>query len=217
MSDHTDPAVNPRWARWRQTVDLDEYDRRFDRLQASGESSHGEADAVDRLLPHGGSVLDAGCGTGRIAIELARRGFDVVGVDVDPEMLERAQRRRPELDWIIADLATLELDRTFDLVLLAGNVMVFVPDGAEAAVIAGGARHLNAGGLLVAGFSLGRAPAAGIGLDTYDEFARTAGLSLVHRWATWDGDQFDGGDYAVSTHQLRTETDGDSSAETRSA
>ena len=51
------------------------------------------------------SVLDAGCGTGRVAIELARHGVDVVGVDVDASMIGEARRRAPELEWVEADLA----------------------------------------------------------------------------------------------------------------
>ena len=73
------------WRRFRRHVDLDEYDARWDRLAAAGEEVHGEADFVMALRPT--SVLDAGCGTGRVAIELARRGVEVVGVDADPDML----------------------------------------------------------------------------------------------------------------------------------
>ena len=51
-----------------------------------------------RLARRRRRVLDAGCGTGRVAIELARRGIEVVGVDADPDMLERARRRAPQLD-----------------------------------------------------------------------------------------------------------------------
>ncbi len=69
------------------------YDRRFDDLAASGMDVHGEAALVDSYGP--GSVLDAGCGTGRVAIELSRRGHEVLGVDVDPAMLEVARRRHP--------------------------------------------------------------------------------------------------------------------------
>ena len=75
------------WRRWREQVDLDEYEARF----AVGDAVHGEADLVASLAPT--SVLDAGCGTGRVAIELARRGIEVVGVDADPDMLERAERQ----------------------------------------------------------------------------------------------------------------------------
>ena len=93
------------------------YDERFRALAASGVHVHGEADFVASLLP-AGSVLDAGCGTGRVAIELAARGYDVVGVDSDASMLEVA--RRHDLPWVLGDLATLDLGRTFDLVVAEG-------------------------------------------------------------------------------------------------
>ena len=74
-------------------------------------------------------VLDAGCGTGRVAIELARRGIEVVGVDVDPSMLATARDLAPDLEWVEADLTEFDLGRTFDVVVLAGNVPLFTPDG----------------------------------------------------------------------------------------
>ena len=49
-------------------------------------------------------MLDAGCGTGRVAIELAHRGFSVVGIDSDAAMLHTARAKAPELSWIHADL-----------------------------------------------------------------------------------------------------------------
>jgi hypothetical protein len=49
----------------------------------------------------------------------------------------------------------------------------------------------------VAGFQLGR----GYRLDDYDEHCRSADLTLVERWATWSGDPFTDGDYAVSVHR----------------
>src|ERR671910_498114 len=99
--------------------DGDDYQARFDRLAASGADVHGEATFVRAYDP--ASVLDAGCGTGRVAIELARHGIDVVGVDVDASMLTSARRRAPDLAWVAADLTELALDRTFDLVVMAGN------------------------------------------------------------------------------------------------
>ena len=65
------------------TWDGDEYQARFDSLAARGVDVHGEVAFVLGLDPAPASVLDAGCGTGRVAIELARRGVEVVGVDVD--------------------------------------------------------------------------------------------------------------------------------------
>jgi SAM-dependent methyltransferase len=142
------------------------------------------------------TVLDAGCGTGRVAIELARRGVDVVGVDPDASMISTARRLAPELTWVRADMSDVQLDRRFDVVVMAGNVPLFTPPGTQAALVAGCARHLRPGGRLVCGFQLNR----DYGVAEYDEHCRAAGLELVERWATWDRAPFDGGDYAVSVH-----------------
>ena len=88
--------------------------------------------------------------------------------------------------------------RTFDVVVMAGNVMVFVAVDTEAAVIANMGRHLTPGGRLVAGFQLGRTK---LTLDAYDSAAADAGLMLEHRWSTWDRAPYEGGDYAVSVHR----------------
>ncbi len=172
------------------------YDRRWEELAAAGHNVHGEADLVETLGPR--SVLDAGCGTGRVAIELYRRGIDVTGVDVDATMLEKARAKAPELPWIAADLAAFDLGRTFDVVVLAGNVMIFLAPGTEAAVMARVAAHVVPGGALVAGFSLepGR-----LDLAAYDAHTAAADLELAERWATWDRQPYDGGSYSVSVHR----------------
>ncbi len=180
------------------------YDDRWAELAAKGENVHGEADLVEWLLrsnarPAPSSVLDAGCGTGRVGAELARRGFDVVGVDLDPTMLGKARSRDPEVRWIVGDLADAGLDfaRTFDLAVLAGNVLIYVEPGTEGRVVANLARHLAPGATLVAGFQLepGR-----LDLATYDDHAAAAGMTLAERWSTWDRRPFAGGSYAVSVH-----------------
>ena len=174
-----------------------DYDARFEELARAGQDVHGEANLVESLGPT--AVLDAGCGTGRVAIELARRGVEVVGVDLDPDMLAAARRKAPHLQWVEADLVVVDLGRTFDAVVLAGNVMIFLTPGTEGPVVANLARHVAPGGLLVAGFQLlpGRLDLAG-----YDEAATGAGLGLAERWATWERAPFvDGGDYAVSVHR----------------
>ncbi|HVL27926.1 MAG TPA: class I SAM-dependent methyltransferase [Acidimicrobiales bacterium] len=176
------------------------YDDRWAEMAARGENVHGEADFVCSLVPPPRSVLDAGCGTGRVAVELARRGCDVVGVDVDPAMLEQARAKGPSLAWVRADLAALDLGRRFDAVVAAGNVMIFLQPGTEGAVVAALARHLEAGGALVAGFSL---EAGRLDLGAYDRHAAAAGLELAERWATWDRRPFTGGAYAVSVHRRR--------------
>ncbi|MGK2947620.1 MAG: class I SAM-dependent DNA methyltransferase [Acidimicrobiales bacterium] len=175
------------------TWDGDDYQARFDRLAASGSDVHGEATFVRAYQPR--TVLDAGCGTGRVGIELARHGIEVVGVDVHTSMLATARQRAPEITWVEADLAELDLGRTFDVVVMAGNVPLFTPPGTEAALVAGVARHVAPGGVLVAGFSLGR----GYGADDYDTHTAAAGLELAERFATWDRQPWSAGsDYSVS-------------------
>ena len=179
----------------------DDYDARWRTLAAEGKSIHGEADLVENLLRGVGGtrVLDAGCGTGRVAIELANRGFSVVGIDSDAAMLRSAQTKAPELNWVQADLVEMDthLETEFDMVVAAGNVMIFLAPGTERRVVDQLAARLAPGGLLVAGFQLNTGR---LTLDRYDEFAAAAGLELAHRWSTWDREPFSGGDYAVSAH-----------------
>jgi len=180
----------------------DDYDARWRSLAASGQNVHGEADLIESLLRASGGtrVLDAGCGTGRVAIELAHRGFSVTGVDADPPMLAAARAKAPELTWLEADLTELgeHVDARFDLAALAGNVVIFLAPGTEHRVLTQLRDRLTAGGLLVAGFSV---RPDRITVQGYDAVAESAGFELVSRWATWDREPYRGGDYAVSVHR----------------
>ena len=178
------------------TWDGDRYQQRFDDLAATGADVHGEATFVADLGPR--SVLDAGCGTGRVARELSRRGVAVVGVDRDASMIATARRLAPELEWVVGDVTRLDVGRRFDVVVMAGNVPLFTPDDSQAALVVGCAVHLAPGGALVSGFQLGQ----GYLLADYDRHCASAGLGLVARYATWSGDRFEQeGDYAVSVHR----------------
>ena len=122
-------------------------------------------------------------------------------MDLDPEMLAVGMRKAPELVWRVGDLETLQLGRTFDVVLMAGNVMIFLTPGTEGAVLKNVAEHLAPGGRLIAGFQL---QPGKLSLDRYDALALEAGLELSERFATWDRDEWVvGGNYAVSVHRLR--------------
>jgi SAM-dependent methyltransferase len=196
-----DPDDNP-WLRG-DGVRGGNYDKRFDALASTGHDVHGEAEFVISLGV--GSVLDAGCGTGRVAIELARRGLDVAGIDLDASMLDSARQKAPELSWECADLSDPDLDlgRQFDAVVMAGNVMIFVTPGTEGAVLASAVRHLRRPGLVIAGFSL---RPGGLGVAHYDRLATEAGLHLAERWSTWDRSPFSADDtYAVSVHRYDPE------------
>lgn len=184
--------VNSRWDGKRAAT----YDQKWKQMAAAGENPHGEVDFVEQFSPQ--SVLDAGCGTGRVALEFDRRGVQAAGTDVDAAMLSVARENGPHLDWFESDLASLALDRTFDAVVMAGNVVLFVEPGTESAVVAGAARHVAPQGRLVAGFGLGR----GVTVDDWEAWVSAAGLEPVARHSTWQGDPFEStSNYLVSVAQ----------------
>jgi SAM-dependent methyltransferase len=176
----------------------DAYERTYELRAAAGEDVHGEANFVTRFSPL--SLLDAGCGTGRVGRELFRRGVDVVGVDVDAEMLSTARDRCPSASWIEGDISAIRLGRTFDVVLMAGNVINFAMPESRQQVVENLVRHLGPGGLLINGHSIrpdGCAPAA------FAAWAEAAGLELVEHWSTWEQAAFvDGSDYSLTVHRL---------------
>jgi SAM-dependent methyltransferase len=142
-----------------------------------------------------------------VAIRLAELGYDCVGVDIDEAMLAQARMTSPGLTWVTSDLVRLtgaDLGR-FDLVIAAGNVIPLLDRGTEALVVSNLAGLLAAGGLLVAGFGLEAdhlpLDSAPLDLDDYDAWCDAAGLCLVSRYSTWDGDRYEGGGYAVSVHR----------------
>jgi SAM-dependent methyltransferase len=201
MSTDDEHGVSARWSQWRVETDLHEYYTRWQHMEAAGQSPHGEADFIESLHP--ASVLDAGCGMGRVAIELFRRGIDVVGVDLDNDLLEYARRSEPAIRWVHADLATMRLDRLFDVVAMPGNVMIFCRPSDRPAIVRSAADHLESKGAVVSGFELQRAPDA-LTLAEYDEACAASGLELVQRHSTWQADPYRGGAYAVSVHRFPT-------------
>jgi SAM-dependent methyltransferase len=185
------------WRAWRAQEDLQRYDERFRRLAAAGYNPHGEADLVASYRP--AAVLDGGCGTGRVAIELAGRGIAVLGVDADPDMIAAARGKAPELEWATADLADLHRPERFDVVVLAGNVVPYVPSERRARAVAACVAHLAPGGRLIAGFRLRPGwPTP----DDYDSWCAAAGAAPEERFATWERAPYAGGDYIVAVHRV---------------
>ncbi len=201
-----------RWAELTGGQAGEGYAERFARLAASGHDIHGEANFCAALLEAPARVLDAGCGTGRIAIRLAELGHSCTGVDVDPSMLAVARREAPTGEWLLCDLThldTLGLQPGFDLALAAGNVIPLLAPGTEATVVRQLAAALRPGGLLVTGMGLDAAhlplPDATVTLPDFDHWCTEAGLTLRNRYATWGGDPYrPGGGYAVSVHSRST-------------
>lgn len=80
-----------------------------------------------RLL--GGPLLDLACGTGRIALRMAAEGYQVTGVDIVPEMIERARQKAIQqgvsIDWVVADARTFHLQKRFPFIYMLENVFQF--------------------------------------------------------------------------------------------
>ncbi|MBX9728159.1 MAG: methyltransferase domain-containing protein, partial [Sphingopyxis sp.] len=107
------------------------YLERFRAMARDGRDLAGEARLLDAMAPRGARILDAGCGPGRVGGYLAAAGHQVVGVDVDPVLIEAAKQDHPGPRWLVGDLAELDLPargitETFQLIVSAGNVMTFL-------------------------------------------------------------------------------------------
>lgn len=170
---------NPNHSSW--------YIERFRTMAAEGRDLHGEARLVDALAPRAARILDAGCGPGRVGGRLAELGHAVVGVDLDPALIEAARADHPGPTWLAGDLAELDLaaaglPHEFDVIVSAGNVMTFLDPSTRRTVLARLAAHLAPEGRLVVGFGSGR------DYEFDDFFADVAavGLWVHHRCSTWD-------------------------------
>jgi SAM-dependent methyltransferase len=104
----------------------------------------GEAEIVHAAVPQGASILELGCGTGRILRPLAALGHPVTGVDDSADMLARS----PDLPTVCSAIESLRLGREFDAVLLA-STMINASPGTRQAFLATVRHHLRGDGIAV--------------------------------------------------------------------
>jgi len=105
-----------------------------------GQPYLGELDDIEHLLIAGESVLELGCGTGRITRVLLARGHAVTAVDNSADMLDALPC---EATPVLCDIESLQLDTRFDVVLLA-SYLVNLPDPAvRDAILRSARRHLK--------------------------------------------------------------------------
>jgi SAM-dependent methyltransferase len=176
------------------------YVERFRSMARAGEDLLGEARLVDAMTPRGARILDAGCGPGRLGGYLATVGHFVVGVDVDPVLIEAAEQDHPGPRWLVGDLAELDLPacgipEPFDAIVSAGNVMTFLAPSTRVQVLRRLRAHLAVEGRLVIGFAAGRDYEFAHFLDD----AAASGLASELLLSTWDLRPFhDDSDFLVA-------------------
>lgn len=169
----------------------------YDLLSAFDPSVQGDLEIYAGLAEGRRSVLELGCGSGRIAQALAERGLAVTGVDLAPAMLDKAKQRRrtaPEavtrrLRYRRGDMAMLDLGERFDLVIAPYFGLAHLPQAAQARAYGVIARHLAPGGLAALHLPVAARMAAppAIPLDqpvisiTFDAEGRQLRLYIHHR------------------------------------
>jgi SAM-dependent methyltransferase len=166
------------------------YGETFALRVAVGADIDGEARLADVLVPRRARILDLGSGMGRVGAALQARGHRVVGSEPDPALRAQSETTYPDLEVLPHEALALDPAALgpFDLVTVVGNVMVFLGEGTERAVLERVRELLAADGRALVGFDLASQKP---GSRTYpaDEFvadATSAGLRVVHRFGSYE-------------------------------
>lgn len=165
------------------------YAERWRNLERMGHDIHGEARLIDAMSQRGARILDAGCGTGRLGGYLARRGHHVVGVDLDPHLIDVARADHPLGEWHTGDLATFELRgpdglAAFDHIVSAGNVMTFLAGSERVPALRQMKAHLAPAGRITIGFGAGR----NYDFSEFEADLAEADLKIQSRFSSWQLD-----------------------------
>ena len=116
------------------------------------ERAAGDADFLQTAcqLQAGSRILDVPCGEGRVACELANRGFRVVGVDISADLLrvarQRAEQRNQLVEWHEGDMRDLPWEQTFDAAFCWGDSFGYMDDAGNEQFLAAVRRALKPGG-----------------------------------------------------------------------
>lgn len=184
--------MTPEPSQWARMIAADpdhshRYIQRFKNMEAAGNDLYGEARLIDAMAARASRILDAGCGPGRHCGWLHERGHQVVGIDLDPVLIEAAEQDHPGPTYLVGDLAELDLNahgivNDFDLIFSAGNVMGFLAPTTRVEVLRRLGTHLAAEGRLVIGYGAGR----GYEFEDFFTDSDTAGLRTEQAFSTWD-------------------------------
>ena len=184
--------------RWEQqnTGSVSRYAEVFEDLIAREEDIDGEARLADVLAPRRARILDAGAGIGRVAAALLARGHHVTAVEKDPDLLARSQRLFPDVATVRADI--LELTPSFlqargcpasyDVIVVVGNVMVYLADHTETRALEMLAGLLAPEGRVLVGFNPVKGPPSSrdYAVADFEAHVEAAGLVVQHEFGGYD-------------------------------
>ena len=176
------------------------YGETFARRVAEGADVDGEARLADALAPRRARILDIGSGMGRVSAALQARGHLVLATEPDAALRAQSEQTYPDLEVLPHQALSLDPAElgSFDLVVVVGNVMIYLGEDTERRVLERVRDLLAPAGRVLVGFHL---TAVMAGSRTYpaDEFvldAAAAGLRVVHRFGSYELDE-PVDDYAV--------------------
>lgn len=169
------------------------YGETFAQRVSEGADIDGEARLADALAPRQARILDVGSGMGRVAAALQARGHAVVATEPDAALRAQSQQTYPDLEVLPHEALGLDPAElgSFDLVVVVGNVMIYLGEDTERRVLARVRELLAPVGRALVGFHL---TAVKAGSRTYpaNEFvadAAAAGLRVVHRFGSYELDE----------------------------
>ena len=155
MAPQTSDSVGPRrkGRLWWEDLFNDDYLRTMEKITDAQIGKEVDFIETSLGLERGGTMLDLACGTGRQAIELARRGYEVVAFDLSLQMLARAgdeaQERDVKLNFVQGDMRDMAFEAQFDGVYCWNTAFGYFDEEKNAHVIDRVHRALKAGGLFL--------------------------------------------------------------------
>ncbi|TGB15490.1 class I SAM-dependent methyltransferase [Streptomyces sp. MZ04] len=136
----------------RQAARWDKWAPHYDELSTGRQIQH-DAERLQDLAPEG-PALELGCGTGLVALELARLGTKTTGLDVSPKMVEafntKAEASGLDARAVLGDMTRIDLDERFALIfIVASTLFTLTTQEDQVACFRAAADHLCEGGVFI--------------------------------------------------------------------